>query len=292
MPGSYPSVTRHLHAIRGPRFTSAPAASTRIVTAPGEECQFDWSDVSAWTSEWGLGEVWCFSAVLSWSRMRIWWFAPFIDREHTLEGLVRFFESIGGVHRGTARSRRLEDGAKSGDPGTCPAPPCGRCGPPGANIDLVVGTVRVERSLWERRNGDVIIGPPKSSAGVRTAHMPRSALRVLGDHLEHFVGSGRDAWLFVGRTDQPLRPRGIEDAWRSARDEIGLPDMRFHDLRHFAGTMAAATGASTKEVMARGGWSSPQACASGRSLPQSQSSTPSLLQADRLVGPATRALRQ
>ena len=33
--GSYPSVTRHLHTIRGPRFTSAPAASTRIVTRSG-----------------------------------------------------------------------------------------------------------------------------------------------------------------------------------------------------------------------------------------------------------------
>ena len=29
--------------------------------------------------------------------MRIWWFAPSIDREHTFEGLVRFFERVGGV---------------------------------------------------------------------------------------------------------------------------------------------------------------------------------------------------
>jgi len=87
--------------------------------------------------------------------------------------------------------------------------------------------------------------------------MPPSALRVLEDHLDDFVGPS-DAPLFVGRTGQPLRLRGIEDAWRSARKEIGLPDTRFHDLRHFAGTVAAAAGASTKEVMARGGWSSPQ----------------------------------
>ena len=42
--GSYVSVARHLNGIRGPRFSAAPAASTPIVTAPGEECQFDWSD--------------------------------------------------------------------------------------------------------------------------------------------------------------------------------------------------------------------------------------------------------
>jgi transposase len=95
--GSYVSVARHLNTLRGPRFSAAPAASTRIVTAPGEEAQFDWSDVSHWTREWGLGDVQCFSAILSWSRVRIWWFARAIDREYTFEGLIRFFEFVGGV---------------------------------------------------------------------------------------------------------------------------------------------------------------------------------------------------
>jgi transposase len=98
--GSYVTVARHLNTIRGPRFAAAPDASTRIVTAPGEECQFDWSDVSSWTGKWGLGDdVQCFQAILSWSRMRIWWFAPSVDREHTFEGLVRFFEFCSGVPR-------------------------------------------------------------------------------------------------------------------------------------------------------------------------------------------------
>jgi transposase len=115
--GSYVSVARHLNTLRGPRFTAAPAASTRIVTAPGEEAQFDWSDVSAWTREWGLGEVQCFSAILSFSRVRIWWFARSVDREHTFEGLIRFFEFVGGVPKvlrtdrmgalGTSQGRRF-----------------------------------------------------------------------------------------------------------------------------------------------------------------------------------------
>ena len=95
--GSYVSVARHLNSVRGPRFSAAPAASTRIVTAPGEEAQFDWSDISHWSREWGLGEVQCFSSILSFSRVRIWWFAQSVDREHTFEGLVRFFEFVGGV---------------------------------------------------------------------------------------------------------------------------------------------------------------------------------------------------
>jgi hypothetical protein len=39
----------------------------------------------------------CFGAVLCWSRRRHWWFAPSLDRSHTFEGLVRFFEDVGGI---------------------------------------------------------------------------------------------------------------------------------------------------------------------------------------------------
>jgi integrase len=40
---------------------------------------------------------------------------------------------------------------------------------------------------------------------------------------------------------------------------VGLPDLRFHDLRHTGGTLSAATGASLKELMARLGHSSVRA---------------------------------
>ncbi len=126
------------------------------------------------------------------------------------------------------------------------------------DVDVTAATVRVERSLGERRNGAVIVGPPKSLAGVRTVHMPSSAMALLEEHLRSFVGPDPSDPLFVGRTGLQQRPQGLEEAWRTAREEVGLPELRFHDLRHFAGTMAAAAGTSTKEVMARGGWSSPQ----------------------------------
>lgn len=104
--GSYPTVSRHLNALRGPRFRAAATASVPIETAPGEECQFDFADVSQWTAGWGLGEVFCFQAILCWSRWRLWWFTTSEDREHTFEGLVRFFEAAGGVPR-IARTDRM-----------------------------------------------------------------------------------------------------------------------------------------------------------------------------------------
>ena len=104
--GSYPSVARHLKALRGPRFRAAPQVSVRIETGPAEECQFDWSDIGAWSREWGLGEVQCFQTILCWSRWRVWWFASSIDQEHTFEGLVRAFEAFGGVPA-VARTDRM-----------------------------------------------------------------------------------------------------------------------------------------------------------------------------------------
>lgn len=95
--GSYPSVVRELRSRRGPRFKGRAVVSTRIETPPGEEAQFDFSDAGGWGDDWGIPGLVCFSAILSWSRWRWWWFTTSEDREHTFEGLVRFFEAAGGV---------------------------------------------------------------------------------------------------------------------------------------------------------------------------------------------------
>jgi hypothetical protein len=47
--------------------------------------------------------------------------------------------------------------------------------------------------------------------------------------------------------------------WVPATEAAGVPGLRFHDLRHTAGTLAARTGATAKELMARLGHSSSQA---------------------------------
>lgn len=105
--GSYPSVVRWVRAQRGPRFRVADGVSVPIETPPGEEAQFDWSDCSAWARSVGLADsLWCFGMILCWSRWRIWWFATSVDREHTFEGIVRFFDAAGGVVK-LARTDRM-----------------------------------------------------------------------------------------------------------------------------------------------------------------------------------------
>jgi transposase len=112
--GSYPSVVRELRARRGPRFQGRQVVSTRIETPPGEEAQFDFSDATAWGDGWGIDNLQCFSAILCWSRWRLWWFTTSVDREHTFEGLILFFEAIGGVPKVVRTDRMGALGSSQG----------------------------------------------------------------------------------------------------------------------------------------------------------------------------------
>jgi transposase len=97
--GSYSAVVRYVNAQRGPRFKPAATVSVPIETAPGEEAQFDFSNCDEWAQRWGweLGVLRCHVTILCWSRWRRWWFTTSEDREHTLEGLIGFYEAAGGV---------------------------------------------------------------------------------------------------------------------------------------------------------------------------------------------------
>ena len=95
--GSYPTLTRHLRFVRGPR-RGHVQLTMPIETTPGEEFQFDWSDCNRWARRWGWDhELHCFGCVLCWSRRKFWWFADSIEQAETLEGLVSFFEDIDGI---------------------------------------------------------------------------------------------------------------------------------------------------------------------------------------------------
>lgn len=129
-----------------------------------------------------------------------------------------------------------------------------------SRVDLAAGTVRVDRAMVETADGKVAPGPPKSSAGHRTVNVPTPVLTALDAHLAAFVAPDPEALLFAGEKGAPLRRRHFTYVWRRAVAEAGLPaGTHFHDLRHLAGTLAATTGATTRELMARLGHGSMRA---------------------------------
>lgn len=128
-----------------------------------------------------------------------------------------------------------------------------------SDVDLKAGVVKVRRAM-SRTRGGATVRPPKSEAGRRDVAIPPHLLPAVKQHLSDYV-TGRTGLLFPAESgpDRPL-PAGSMLVWfKKARRAAGRPDVRFHDLRHFGGTMAARTGATLKELMARLGHSSPQA---------------------------------
>lgn len=78
--------------------------------------------------------------------------------------------------------------------------------------------------------------------------------------MAEFTASDAEAYVFTGLTGRPVdRTNFCNRVWLPAVRSAGMESFRFHDLRHTAGTLAAQTGATTKELMARLGHASPRA---------------------------------
>lgn len=130
------------------------------------------------------------------------------------------------------------------------------------DVDLLHGTVRVDRQVQRsKRKGGWYEESPKSAAGRRTVHMPSPLVEALAAHLAEHVGPEPDAWVFPEvEREGPLHAVYWNREFRAACETVSLPaGFRFHDLRHTGNTLAAATGASLRELMARMGHASPRA---------------------------------
>ena len=126
------------------------------------------------------------------------------------------------------------------------------------DLDLEHARLRVDRGVV-RVGGEQIVGTPKSDAGKRTVTIPPHLLPVLEAHLRRHVPVGTDALLFPARQGGHMSPSTLYTVWYPAREKAGRPDLRFHDLRHTGATLAAATGATLADLMARMGHSTSQA---------------------------------
>jgi integrase len=127
------------------------------------------------------------------------------------------------------------------------------------DVNVDDGVVSVARAAV-RVDGGWVVGDPKSDAGIRDVVIPPHIMPMIKAHLssEH-VGKGRDAQLFPPTTGDWLQPSTLYRHFYRARTAAKREDLRFHDLRHTGATMAAQTGATLAELMARLGHSTPAA---------------------------------
>ncbi len=124
------------------------------------------------------------------------------------------------------------------------------------HLDPLHKTVRVVEQCTEV-NGRFVWGQPKSSAGTRTVALPSFLIDILTEHLARFSAPGLDRLVFVTPDGTPLRRENFRKrVWLPACRANGLEGLRFHDLRHTNATLAAASGAPLRALMARLGHAS------------------------------------
>ena len=126
------------------------------------------------------------------------------------------------------------------------------------DVDLGAEVIRIRRAAV-RTKGAYTVTSPKSDAGARDVDIPPHIIPAIEAHLANHVGGDRDSLLFGAEGGGHLQPSTLYRHWYRAREAAGRPDLRFHDLRHSGAVLAAATGATLAELMARLGHSTPQA---------------------------------
>ncbi len=127
------------------------------------------------------------------------------------------------------------------------------------DIDLSAEVIRIRRAAV-RTKGAYTTTTPKSDAGVRDVDIPPHIIPAIETHLARYVDKPRDSLIFpAAQNGGHLQPSTLMRHWYKARAKAGRDDLRWHDLRHSGAVLAAATGATLAELMARLGHSTPQA---------------------------------
>jgi integrase len=117
------------------------------------------------------------------------------------------------------------------------------------------GWVRVTVAHTEVAGRGIVVGPPKSRAGIRTIVVPEAIRADLVEHLRERVGREPSALVFTGDQGRAIRRTNFSQRvkWTAMVRKIGVPGLHFHDLRHAGNVWAAQTKVSTRDLMARMG---------------------------------------
>lgn len=118
--------------------------------------------------------------------------------------------------------------------------------------------IRIRRAVVYVDN-QRIVGAPKSDAGSRDVHAPPHLTAAVETHLANHTAASPEALLFPALHGGHLAPAALYRHFYPARDAAGRSDLRWHDLRHSGAVLAAQSGATLAELMARLGHSTPAA---------------------------------
>jgi len=132
-----------------------------------------------------------------------------------------------------------------------------------SDLDWGKKYLKVQRQLQRIQGKGMVFTEPKTAAGKRMIVLSTAMVAKLREHLDHHQQeriSAGDRWqehdlLFPSTLGTPMDPSNMYKDFKDTLKKAGLPDIRFHDLRHTAATLMLLQGTHPKIVQERLGHS-------------------------------------
>ncbi len=124
------------------------------------------------------------------------------------------------------------------------------------DVDLEARTLQVRRTLTRTKGGPVL-STPKTKGSKRSVKLTQSAVEALRSHLQRQLGEidrAGSLWqenglIFASETGTPLDRRHVTTRhFKPLLKRAGLPQIRFHDLRHTCATLLLTKNVNPKIV--------------------------------------------
>jgi integrase len=127
------------------------------------------------------------------------------------------------------------------------------------DVDFDLGQIAVANTITEL-GSDVVMGPPKTARSRRNVYLDRRTMTALREHRrrqrEQRVDAGpawdgEHDWVVTDELGGFVRPGNVSYEFRKLVEQLDLPKIRLHDLRHTHATLALKAGVHPKVVSER-----------------------------------------
>ena len=120
------------------------------------------------------------------------------------------------------------------------------CGLRWEDFDAASGSLKVCRTVRREKGKGLTTGDTKTYAGTRTITLPPSLAALLKERKR----AAKTAWIFPDllHPERPTAPDAAYQRMKLLLEQAGLPDIRFHDLRHTFATHALTSGVDVKTL--------------------------------------------
>lgn len=120
------------------------------------------------------------------------------------------------------------------------------CGLKWEDFNEQKGILKIRRTILAGKGGQLTEGETKTGKGRREITLPSSTVELLRERKKKALTE----WIFPDplKPERPTRPDAAYDRLKLLLKQAGLPNIRFHDLRHTFATHALASGVDVKTL--------------------------------------------